>query len=152
MEEGPSVSIESPDIADRILSILKLSANGWSHDITIPPSSAIPSFANCENQLNYKTFWFKLDEEPLLTVGFDWDAREPNIVKTRSGAFPHLTPINLSYITSKRRLAEFFDSSRDSFLCHKRELQLKLRERKRFKPFLSQLLRKTIVILTTPIG
>jgi hypothetical protein len=58
------------------------------------------------------TFWFHLRYNEDRIIGFDWEAKTPNIVKTVGGKLQ--TPINLSYITSQKQLVDCFITSKTS--------------------------------------
>lgn len=126
---------------NNVLSILKLAAvsAGWSHQKT----------ANERKDL--MSFWFECNGGLSLIVGLEWRRDTPDVVYTRCGAYPALTPINLSYVTSSRKLIAFFNDSRNSYLKFRQEQQHRNEKTRRFKPALRNIWKRTITILTTPL-
>lgn len=93
--------------------------DGHTIPTNIPP--ALPSFksswgkASTSPPVDLCTFWFNLEYDENIIIGFDWHSKAPNIVKTVNGGWQTATPIDLSYITSQKKLRDYFSASKISW-------------------------------------
>jgi hypothetical protein len=85
---------------------------GYTISTSYPPEFWTGSADFTEPPVDSCTFWFHLKHDKNQIIGFDWHAKTPNIVKTISGSLQTSTPINLSYITSQKQLADYFAASK----------------------------------------
>lgn len=61
------------------------------------------------------TFWFHLKDDENSIVGFDWEASKPDVIRTINGSLPTTTPINFSYVSSHKKLTNFFNTSKKQY-------------------------------------
>lgn len=64
------------------------------------------------------TFWFHLKEDENAIIGFDWYLKRPSEVRTRGGSLPAATLLDFSFVSSHKKLNEFFVDSRDELIQH----------------------------------
>jgi hypothetical protein len=115
----------------RIISTLARSARafGWEYRGTLEgwekglamSYGALPTFGNRGGSQtdpqppDICTFWFHLENDENVIIGFDWTREKPNEVRTVNGSLPSTTPINLSYVSSHKKLNAFFEDSKKHY-------------------------------------
>jgi hypothetical protein len=93
---------------------------GWEKGLTMS-YGACPTFGNRDvTQVDSRppdicTFWFHLKNDENAIIGFDWTREKPNEVRTVNGSLPITTPINLSYVSSHKKLNSFFEDSKKQY-------------------------------------
>jgi len=104
---------------NRVLEILTKQAKlcGWTHRGTLSGwNSGIgielgTSPENCdETKPDVCTFWFHRSNDHNLIIGFDWAREKPDIVKGFR-SYSLITPINITYTSSNKKLQKYFRTS-----------------------------------------
>ena len=86
--------------------------HGYTISTSYPPEFWTGDADYIEPPVDSCAFWFHLKRDENRIIGFDWQAKTPNIVKTVGGSLQTSTPINLSYVTSQKQLADYFAASK----------------------------------------